>query len=80
MEQFDLECSFLVCGFDNQPRQTPILFRVENPGIVTPCAVNSGYAAIGSGGYSALTYLDWRSQSWATPLEESLYNGLLLRL
>lgn len=76
IDRVDLGCEFLVCGFDTQQKEEPILFHVMNPGVVTPYDNASGYAAIGSGGPSATAYLDWRRQKSTTPVGESLYNGI----
>ncbi len=75
IEQFDLGCSFLVCGFDSQNATNPMFFEVDNPGVATP-QMATGHAAIGSGAPNAISYLDWRGQSWSLSLEESVYNGV----
>jgi len=75
IDQFDLNCSFLVCGFNNPQSVTPMIFGVSNPGVATPQML-TGYSAIGSGASNALSYLDWRKQSWSTSLWDSLYNGI----
>jgi 20S proteasome alpha/beta subunit len=73
VEQFDLGCSFLLCGFFPEDADAPLLFQVDNPGFVTPQTL-TGYAAIGSGSTNSLAYLDWREQTWALSMEQSLYN------
>jgi len=76
IDQYDLQCSFLVCGFDNDKTKSPKLFQIDNPGYLTPRTITGGYAAIGSGASNAVSYLDWRKQSTLTSLAISVYNGI----
>jgi hypothetical protein len=75
IEQFSLDCSFLVAGFHSDTATHPTLFRIDNPGVLT-AEVLTGYAAIGTGATRALAYLDWRHQSWRLSLQESVYNAI----
>jgi hypothetical protein len=75
VNQFDLGFSLLVGGFLDVDASQPMFFQIDNPGAVTPVML-TGYVAIGTGKTSALSYLDWKHQTWHLSLQESLYNGI----
>jgi hypothetical protein len=80
IRNFDLGCEFLVCGFDEAVGEEPVFVHIQNPGTATLATVNSGYWSIGTGATSALAYLNWKQQSWRTPLALSIYNGIAAKV
>jgi hypothetical protein len=74
-DRYDLGCQFLVAGFSAHDSQFPTIFEVDNPGIYVDRSI-VGYAAIGSGANSAITYLASHSQQNIDPLWISLYNAI----
>ena len=63
LEAIDLECEFLVAGFDES--DNACCFVVEHPGIARRYTT-VGYWAIGSGSQSALSSLSFHRYSWWT--------------
>ncbi len=75
IERFDLGCQFLVSGFRSEEALLPSMFFVSNPGVFVPHEL-TGYAAIGTGATSAISYLDRREQGPWMSLAECVYNGI----
>ncbi len=74
IREADLQCEFLVYGFDEHKR--PHLFVVENPGRVRVYD-KPGFYAIGSGAPSAMAMLSYMGQAAeASSFEDTLYNVL----
>jgi hypothetical protein len=74
IKEANLECEFLVFGFDEHKR--PHLFTVENPGWVSVYD-KPGFWAIGSGAPSALAMLSYMGQApEASTFEQTIYNVL----
>lgn len=74
IQQFDLGCEFILCGFEPHAL-VPDLFVVENPGVATPYGV-MGFAAIGAGSVNASVYLTLREQAAHHGLTRTIYNGI----
>ena len=70
LQQVNLEFSLLVHGFDTG--NAPHVFTVEHPG--SPQFFQTGYWAIGSGAYMALSRLATRQQTSLVSTEEAIYN------
>ncbi len=75
IERFDLQCQFLVSGFDPNS-ELPCIFEVRHPGVVIPIERLMGYGAIGSGATNAISYLARRDQGIHLSLAQSVYNGV----
>jgi 20S proteasome alpha/beta subunit len=71
IEQCDLGCELLVCGFDDT-RASHVL-TVNDPGIVKEHNV-AGYWAVGSGAYQAIGTLASRGHNGLQNLESAVYN------
>jgi hypothetical protein len=71
IEQVDLGCELLLYGFDEDNRAR--LFTIGHPGTIKYFDT-TGYWAIGSGAYSALSRLLIRQQRESLSLAETIYN------
>jgi hypothetical protein len=58
IERIDLDCQFLICGFDKSEK--PHIFTLSNPGVTMEYS-KPGFWAIGSGAPSALSMLFFHS-------------------
>ena len=75
IQNFDLGCQFILCGFENDEAMEPNIFVVDNPGVASPHDV-VGFACIGAGATNASAYLTWQEQSHRDELWETVYNGI----
>ncbi len=74
IKNYDLECAFLVFGYDK--KRVPHLFEVRNPGKAT-VHDKPGFWAIGSGASSALNLLAFLGQAReASSMADTIYNVL----
>lgn len=74
-EQFDLE--IIVAGFDEQSRPEILCGGGYSEGVLNRV---SGYAAIGSGGPNALTFLSWRETTPTTPIRGAIAHAVEAKL
>ncbi len=74
IDEYDLECEFLVAGF-GPGINVPEIFQICNPGRYLPQGL-LGYWAIGSGKVNAISYLARRNQNARLGFETSLYNAI----
>src|SRR5262245_9092846 len=73
--QFDLE--IIVAGFNEQGRPEILSASGYSDGVLNR---ESGYAAIGSGGMNALTFLSWRETTPETPIRGALAHAVEAKL
>ena len=74
INNFDLGCEFLVCGFSGEGSKAHII-HIHNPGDMMPCDIQ-GFAAIGSGAPNAFSHLMAKEQNPQLTFEEALYNAI----
>jgi hypothetical protein len=71
IDRFTMDCSLLVCGFDD--KKDPYILLVENPGIVVNMST-TGFHAIGSGWDKAVSRLLFSGFRRKHPLHRTLYD------
>jgi hypothetical protein len=76
MERFDLGCQFLVAGFSSPTSKAADIFEVHNPGRLVLQNI-TGYASVGSGSTSAISYLARREQTGFMSCAQTVYNVIV---
>jgi proteasome subunit B (beta)-like protein len=71
IERMKVDVEYLVAGFD--PKGSPHLIEVQNPGVVIDC-FPMAFTAIGSGGSRALSALSFHSFNATMSLERGIYH------
>jgi hypothetical protein len=69
--KFEMDCAFLVCGFDSKDQ--PFIIYLESPGIATNF-FSTGFHAIGSGWDKAVARLLFSEHKRTNPIHRAVYD------